>query len=88
MKEFNPINIGLLSVFSRLYAQMKRVNNIAWFESSTSFSEAITVYDGLWAGCGGLGREIFMEKISNFQLHVDYGQYLGRGYIAPPPQYE
>ena len=44
IKLLNPIHIELLSVFSRLHTQMKRVNNIACFDSSTSFCEAITVY--------------------------------------------
>ena len=87
--DINPINIELLSVFSRFHTQIKRVSKIACFESSTSFCEAITLYTmKTWAlgGVWGFGEgDLHGKNIKNFQLHVDYGHYLGRWPIWPTP---
>ena len=64
---FNPINIRVLSVFLHLHASMKRVINIACFESTTSFSGAITLYTmktSALGGVWGLGEGNYHSKIS------------------------
>ena len=87
--DINPINIELLSVFLHLHASMKRLINIACFEWTTSFSGAITVYTmKTWAlgGVWGLGEGNYhIKNMKNFWLPVDFGQFVGRGYIVPPP---